>query len=149
MCLGVCGSHGHVHVRSLLSPGTWHIPPCLPPEKPTCADTQLLSAPLPHPFSALRGSFLRQEPWVVKLRTGPPAESAVCLPSVLCYYQGKQRPYQLGALGGNHSQGQWEEHMAELGSNSDSHHTCRTLGKPCSMPQFLLFISGVALTSNR
>lgn len=46
--------------------------------------------------------------------------------------------------GGSHSQ--WKEHMfrAELGSNSDS-HICKTLDKSHSMPQFLLFVFGVAM----
>ena len=41
----------------------------------------------------------RREPWVVKLRTGPPTESAVRLPSLLWCHGAKQRPYQLGAHG--------------------------------------------------
>ena len=117
-------------------------------QSPHVLTLSFLLLPTPPFLEALRDPPWRRKPWVVKLRTGPPAELA--FPSQICFSI-------MGPGGGHHQLGAQAEATASgkstclepgrTGFKFRLSHTTsvKTLDKSHSMPQFLLFIFGVAM----
>lgn len=122
MCLGVCGSHGH-RARTVASQ-PWHLAHtscCLlkSPHVLTLSFFLLLTPPLLSP----QGSFLETGTLGGEVENWASCGVGCLPPKCALVSWGQTEAIPARSSGGGHGQGQWEEHMAELGSNSDSHTT--------------------------
>lgn len=111
-----------------LSPGTWHIPPVASWKSPhvlTLSFFLLLTPTLLSP----QGSFLETGTLGGEVENWASCGVGCLPPKCALVSWGQTEAIPARSSGGSHGQGQWKS-MAELGSNSTTHHTCRDLGKP-------------------